>query len=211
MVDSFSSRGGRGATCTFAGRVGSPGIFNAWLPYSTPTGVGAESGFETMTDDAGLVTYVEEAVVTTFIFDANRNQTAANARGSTDAYSYDKRMRTAISRSLVYDQSGVERFLVKVPAFPVNQWVYSVPCEQGHAKISSRSKGLRKCLAVCVEAKSVSVCIFDKFLSKKHFPFILRPIAEIDRSSPFCKVACKLLCSRMWSESVACSELRNGL
>ena len=46
VVGGFSPRGGRGATWTFAGRVGSPGIFNAWLPHSTPTGVGGTSALE---------------------------------------------------------------------------------------------------------------------------------------------------------------------
>jgi len=40
VVGGFSSRKGRGATWTFAGRVGCPGICNAWLPSLTPTGVG---------------------------------------------------------------------------------------------------------------------------------------------------------------------------
>jgi len=36
----FRPRGGRFAPRIFAGRVGSPGIFNAWLPSLTPNGVG---------------------------------------------------------------------------------------------------------------------------------------------------------------------------
>ncbi len=76
VVGGFSSRGGRGATWTFAGRAGGPGIFNAWLPSLPPAGVGAEASLETMTHNAAsrLVTSVEGAVVLTYTFDANGNQ-----------------------------------------------------------------------------------------------------------------------------------------
>ncbi len=120
VVGGCSSRGGRGATWTFAGRVGSPGIFNAWLPSLTPTGVGAGSSSETMTYNAGsrLVTSVEGAVVSTYTFDANGNQTAVNAGGSrtTYAYDYENRMRTAIDpggarSTMAYWADGMRRFL----------------------------------------------------------------------------------------------------
>ncbi len=73
-----------------------------------------------MTYNAGsrLVTSVEGAVVSTYTFDANGNQTAANAGGSrtTMAYDYENRMRTAIDpggarSTLAYWADGMRRFL----------------------------------------------------------------------------------------------------
>ena len=73
-----------------------------------------------MTYNAGsrLVTSVEGAVVSTYTFDANGNQTAVNAGGSrtTYAYDYENRMRTAIDpggarSTMAYWADGTRRFL----------------------------------------------------------------------------------------------------
>ncbi len=73
-----------------------------------------------MTYNAGsrLVTSVEGAVVSTYTFDANGNQTAVNAGGTrtTYAYDYENRMRTAIDpggarSTIAYWADGMRRFL----------------------------------------------------------------------------------------------------
>ena len=120
VVDSSSPRGGRFAPRTFSGRFGGPGIFNAWLPSLTPTGVGAGSRSETMTYNVGsrLVTSIEGAVVSVYTFDTIGNQTAVNAGGSQTIYAYDheNRMRRAIDpggarSTLAYWAHGMRRFL----------------------------------------------------------------------------------------------------
>ena len=81
---------------------------------------GAGTSWETMTYNTGsrLVTSVEGAVVSTYTFDANGNQTAVNAGGSrtTYAYDYENRMRTAIDpggarSTMAYWADGMRRFL----------------------------------------------------------------------------------------------------